>query len=99
MKFTSKQGEIMATILKGNPDGTALDIDQLLEALPYRTSKQSLQFSLRALIKHGMIAKGEPECRRSRNRVVITPTGLGYTTFGATPRSGADEGKANALVS
>ena len=99
MKFTSKQGEIMVTILKGNPDGTALDIDQLLEALPYRTSKQSLQFSLRALIKHGMITKGEPECRRSRNRVVIASTGLGYATFGATPRSGVDEGKANALVS
>lgn len=33
----------MGVIVAGNDDGTNLDIDQILEALPYDTSKESLQ--------------------------------------------------------
>lgn len=89
MKFTTKQHQIMATILKGNPDGTFMDIDQLVDALPYETTKQSLQFSIRALVKHEMVEKVEQECRRSRMRVLISPTGLAYSTFGASAAPGA----------
>ena len=42
MNLTRKQVMIVDTILKGNPDGTWLDIDQLIENLPYETSKDSI---------------------------------------------------------
>lgn len=82
MKYTDKQVILLNLILKGNDDGTFLDIDQLLEALPYETTKASLHFSLRALIKHGMIEKREREKRRCRMRRVIAPTGNAYLAFG-----------------
>ena len=94
MKVTAKQREIMGTIIAGNPDGTFLDIDQLLEALPYRTTKQSLQFSIRALVKHGMLTKAQGEYRRTRIRTVLVPTGLAYFTFGGQTLVPEDEGKA-----
>ena len=94
MRFTEKQCQIMMTLLKGNDDGTFLDIDQLLDALPYETTKQSLQFSIRALVKHGMVNKIERQVRRSRNRTVLAPTGLAYSSFGGVkPVAGVDEGK------
>ena len=87
MRFTDKQREIMSLLIRANPDGTFLDIDQLIESLSYRTSKESLQFSIRTLIKHGMVTKAEREIRRARCRTVLVPTGLGYSAFGAGPRS------------
>jgi hypothetical protein len=53
MNMTSKQRQITDTVIKGNPDGSWLDIDQLVENVPYETSKDSMHFSLRALIKSG----------------------------------------------
>ena len=95
MKNTEKQQEIMRAILRGNPDGTLLDIDQLLLLLPYETTKESLQFSLRALIRHGMVEKREREFRRSRMRCVIAPTGLAYTVFGTKAAFRSDAGTAD----
>lgn len=94
MKFTDKQVILLTTILKGNDDGSFLDLDQLLEALPYETSKASLHFSLRALIKHGMIEKREREKRRLRMRRVIAPTAHAYLALGRahpTPESVREE--------
>lgn len=93
MKCTAKQREIMCALIKGNPDGTFLDIDQLLEVISYETTKQSMQFSIRALVKHGMIDKTEGEYRRSRIRTVLVPTGLAYSTFGSATLIPEHEGK------
>ncbi len=51
MTLTDKQKDIIKTINLGHERGHLLDLDELLEVLPYRTTKQSMQFSLRALIK------------------------------------------------
>jgi predicted transcriptional regulator len=73
-RLTCKQGQILTALLKGNADGDFLDIDQLVEAVPYDTTKQSMQFSLRALIKHNLVEKREREKRRGRLRNILAPT-------------------------
>lgn len=78
MNVTEKQMQIMNVIVKANEDGSFVDMDQLLERIPYETTKDSMQFSLRALISHKLITKGERESRRGRSRVIIKPTELGY---------------------
>lgn len=79
-----KQTTILNIIVKGNPDGTFMDLDQLLEALPYETTKSSIHFSLRALIKKGFVEKGELRFRDTQHRRVIKPTYRGYQTVRST---------------
>ncbi len=81
MGLTTKQRSLMGVIVAGNDDGTHLDIDQILEALPYTTSKQSLQFSLRALVEKDCIQKMPTETRRGRARVVYAATAYGNSFF------------------
>jgi predicted transcriptional regulator len=78
MTMTSKQFQIMTTILKGNDDGSFLDLDQVIQKLSYKTTKQSLQFSIRALIRKGLVTKQEQEKRRGRSRAIVSPTKNGY---------------------
>ena len=79
-----KQTIILNTVVKGNPDGTFCDLDQLLESLPYDTTKQSLQFSLRALINKGFAERGELRKRDGQHRTIIKPTYKGYQTVRTT---------------
>ena len=66
--MTTKQIQVMKVILKGNTDGAGawspVDLDELLERIPYSTSKASMQFTIRYLVKKGCITKGQ-ESRRS----------------------------------
>lgn len=80
MGLTVKQRDLMTVIFTGNADGSKLDIDQILENISYDTTKQSLQFSLRALSKKGCIQKMPKEIRRGRGRVVyaLTTHGEGF---------------------
>lgn len=66
--LTEKQYEILRIIIKG-VEGDYVDLDQLLESLSYKTTKESMQFSIRALIKRRLIEKLPMECRRKRARV------------------------------
>lgn len=77
MRLTTKQLELIKIIAAGNPDGTIADLDEVMERLSYKPSKESLQFSIRALIAHGLIIKAGSEKRRLRRRVLIGPTELG----------------------
>lgn len=94
LNLTRKQRQIMLLILAGNvsEDGVTvewLDIDQLLSRLSYETSKESIQFSIRALVKKGLVEKGEPELRRSRVRRILKPTNLAFdrlTTVKSPPK-------------
>lgn len=81
-RLTIKQLEILSIVLGGNPDphrpGDALvDMDQLLERLSYEPTKQSLQFSIRALVKRGLIDKGPEVSRRGRRRITFSLTQKG----------------------
>lgn len=90
MNITSKQFGILQVILKGDgcrSDGTFIpvDLDQLLKRLTYSTTKESMQFSIRTLIKKGLIYKGEQELRRGRQRVTYFPTNLARDILGSEP--------------
>jgi hypothetical protein len=67
--LTTYQVEILRH-LQGADEAEPLDFDQLLGALSWAPSKESAQFSLRALTAKGLIAKSELlRLRRGRKRV------------------------------
>lgn len=84
--LTTKQFQLMDVIVKGNGESGHCDMDQLLERLEsehnWKTTKESLQFSIRALRAKGFIRKDGKEKRRGRLRMVIAPTIEGYKVFG-----------------
>ena len=79
MTLTDKQKDIIKTLNLGYERGHLLDLDELLEVLPYKTTKQSIQFSIRALIQKGLVEKGHTR-QRSDNRYHRRT--LGLTTLG-----------------
>lgn len=89
MKLTKKQKNIMDVVIAGNTDGSNVDLDQILERLPYETTKASLQFSLRALILQGLLKKEDPEKRRDRRRAVIAATEMGESLTRGLPATSA----------
>jgi hypothetical protein len=94
MNLTIKQIEIMKVVVAGATAGAVVDIDQLLERLPYKTTKASLQFSLRAVERHGLIDRSFAEHRRERLRRLIAPTELGRAVIGGTGRPAPGPGAA-----
>jgi DNA-binding PadR family transcriptional regulator len=86
--LTTKQIQLISVVGQRNDDGSAIDLDELLERLPYQPSKQSVQFSLRALVKRGLLAKSEAtELRRGRKRRLLELTEAGKTFLGSRARS------------
>lgn len=83
MNLTIKQIALLKVIHSGNADGSNVDLDEILERLDYDTTKQSLQFSLRALIARGLLTKAGTEKRRNRVRVTFELTSLGAAMFSA----------------
>lgn len=82
-RLTDKQIQIITTIHAHQQDQEEdIDFDQLLEELPYRTSKESMQFSIRALIKKGMVSKGDYVTRRGRSRRTFAVTVFAKTMLG-----------------
>lgn len=76
--LTDKQYKILTVLCHGNgkdDEGTLIpcDMDELLERVAYRTSKCSMQFSVRALVKRKLLTKGS-ELRRGARRVTFIPT-------------------------
>ena len=78
MHLTTKQLELMRVISAGNTDGSNVDLDQILARLSYKTTKASLQFSIRALIGKDLIEKSGKIVRRNRERQTI-----GVTLYGS----------------
>ena len=64
-------------------------MDQLLDAVNFETSKESIQFMIRALIAKDLIKKLEPEKRRNARRVLYEATelGRGMVQIGSAPLS------------
>ncbi|MFW6855374.1 hypothetical protein ACODYM_29205 [Burkholderia gladioli] len=82
LRLTKKQIELMTIVIKKNEDGSPVDLDQILGRLSYVTTKQSLQFSIRALVAKDLIAKGELDKRGSKARRTIVPTEYGRKVMG-----------------
>lgn len=82
MQLTTKQIQIMNVITRGNEDGSFVDVDQLVERVGYETTKQSMQFSIRALVNKSLIMKQQQrQLRRGRSRIVLSATSLGYAVM------------------
>lgn len=77
MYLTPKQIEVVRVIAAGNTDGTPADLDEILERVSYKPTKQAIQFTIRSLVEHGLIEKVGAEKRRGRQRVLIAATVLG----------------------
>ena len=75
--LTPYQLEILENVRADQAAGGCVDLDQLLDRLSWHPSKQSLQFTIRALIAKKVIAKTDFIVRRGRKRVcfVLTPEG------------------------
>lgn len=95
--LSGKQLEIFKIVVGGNgflgnANGVQvlipIDLDELVKRLPYKPSKHSLQFTIRALVAKGMITKGPTENRRGRMGVVYLPTDAGK--FCVSPNSASD---------
>lgn len=85
--LSAKQTEILTVIVRMNPDGTFVDLDQLIERLSYKPSKEAIQFSLRHLIGRELIEKKPVELRRGAQRRVFSPTIHGYAEYRDVLRS------------
>lgn len=79
--FTGHQYEVLRIVIAGNlvsdPTLQLTDLDEILERTTRKTTKQSMQFTVRALIQAGMIEKAGQVTRRGRFRVTFTATDLG----------------------
>lgn len=82
--LTKKQIQIMAIICRGigKEEFTPVDMTKLLKLLPYKTTRHSMQFSLRRLVMRNLISvayekRGEP----TRHHKVIFPTEEGRTLY------------------
>ncbi|MFM0095663.1 hypothetical protein PQQ87_08620 [Paraburkholderia nemoris] len=82
LRLTKKQIELMSIIIRKNEDGSAVDLDQILARLSYVTTKQSLQFSIRALVAKRLIVKQELEKRGSHARRPVVATDYGRQVLG-----------------
>lgn len=83
MIFTTKQKQIMACVIFGespNEKTEVLDewlsMNELVEYVPYETTRDSMQFSTRALIKKGLIKKGQRVLKNGRWHTPLIPTDL-----------------------
>lgn len=76
MTLTEKQKAILALVIAANSDGP-IDFDQIIERVPYLTTKESMQFSMRALVAKDLVQKGPTEIRRGRSRRLYLPLPLG----------------------
>lgn len=81
MKLTQKQIQILTTLEVG--ESPLLDLDQLVEAVPYETTKQSMQFSVRALVGKGLIEKAGRDTRRGKSRRLLSLTKFGKEMLGS----------------
>ncbi|CDT52769.1 conserved hypothetical protein [Vibrio coralliirubri] len=83
MNLTRKQRDVLQVILQGNETECVecVDLDQILERIPYETTKQSLQFSIRSLINKGLAEKVGTECRRGKSRQTFKATELTIKIF------------------
>lgn len=81
-RITNKQFDILSCVRKGKPDGSFLDMDELLEGVTYETSTQSMQFSIRFLVNRGLVEKKPKEVRRGRSRAIYALTPKSYMYLG-----------------
>lgn len=86
MRLTDNQLKILHILVARNPDGSDVDLDQLLDKLAeeydWVTTKAALQWSLRQLINLELIERMGREVRRKRARRILRLSPLGFRVMG-----------------
>lgn len=90
--LTRKQAALMKVIMAGNIDvkGSRIgwcDYQQILDRLPYKTSRESLMCSIRILVNQGWIEREGKEIRDGRARQTIAPTAMAIRILTPSPLS------------
>jgi DNA-binding PadR family transcriptional regulator len=67
--ITDNQLELLKFVAGREADGALADLDQVLEKMSWGPTKESIQFTIRAMIAKGFIEKSGLQSRRGRNRV------------------------------
>lgn len=81
-KLTVHQLDTLCVIVKGNPDGSLVDIYQILDRVERDVVLQSMQTTLRALIIYGIVEKAPRQVRAGRSLMVYRATTLGEQLSG-----------------
>lgn len=81
---TPYQLEILKHVAKGTAEAP-VDFDELLEALSWKPTKQSAQFTIRALITKKLLEKTGLQLRRGRKRVCYRLTREGRLVLDPRP--------------
>jgi hypothetical protein len=85
------QFEILKFLMKRETEvGSLADLDQLIAGLSWNPTKESIQFSIRAMIKKCLIEKAGIQARRGRNRICFRVAFEGKAVF--DPRISASPG-------
>lgn len=74
---TPKQVEMLKALVKRNPDGTPLDVYQLIERCAPGTTRGSMICSLRHLAGHQLIEEAGKAKRRNRMMMTYVATKAG----------------------
>lgn len=87
---TPKQIAILKALLKRNPDGTLLDIKELMELISPGQPRGSMLCSIRHLAAHDLVREDEFVTRRGRRvrTYAITDAGLDLVKPKALPSGG-----------
>lgn len=74
----------MHALIKRNPDGSLLDVMQLIDAVAPGTSRGAMLCSLRHLAAHGLVREDALVTRRKRSLRTYAATTAGYALFRPT---------------
>lgn len=92
--MTTKQRHLMKIVVLGNLDATGarvsnVDYTQVLERLPYETSRDSLMCSVRILVEQGWMIRGGKELRDGRMKQTLVPSATAIRLLTPAPVSAA----------
>lgn len=81
-QLTRKQFTILDIIVQGNEAGVNpldrfVDLDQVIERIPYEVTKAAIQFSIRSMVEAKFIEKHAKQKRRGANRILFAATEVG----------------------
>lgn len=88
--LTNKQREILKLVIQGNIDKTGarvsnIDYHQMLNRLPYHTSRDSLMCSISILESQGWLIKSGKELRDGRMKQTLEPTPVAIRVVSPAP--------------
>lgn len=91
--MTSKQLGVLKALVRGNPDGSRLDVYQLIAAVAPGTTRGSMIVTLRHLFAHGLVQDDALVFRKNKKFRTYSATDLGREMIrpGALPSASSQK--------